>query len=93
MRKLLLSTYLNGSAQGQLEFGNCWSAGTVKVYLNGEEIGSANPNTLNKKIVFDYTDGSKLEIKDEGQNSIIQFNHFDVIKVSKHHQVKCNAGA
>ena len=72
-----------------MDFGNCWDRGTVKVYLNGNEIGAANPNTPSKVITFDYTDGSKLKMQDEGANSVMQFNRFDVLKLSNPHQVNC----
>ena len=45
MRNSFPSTFLNGSAEGKLDFGNCWNRGVVKVYLNGDEIGDADPNT------------------------------------------------
>ena len=83
------STTLNGTGEGILDFGNCWNQGIVKVYLNGNEVGSADKNTPSKTITFEYTDGAELKICDEGANSIIQFNQFTVTKLLNHHQIRC----
>ena len=39
----VLSTTFQGSGTFTLGFGNCWTNGKVKAYLNGREIGSASP--------------------------------------------------
>ena len=61
----------------------------TKVYLNGNEVGSADKNTPSKTITFEYTDGAELKFFDEGANSIIQFNQFTVTKLLNHHQIRC----
>ena len=71
-----ISIILVGEGQGKLDFGNCWSDGFVKVYLNGIEIGSANPNEF-KVASFNYTNGSELEIQ-ELSGAIIQLNKVDI---------------
>ena len=43
------TTLTAASGRGQLSFGNCWDNGNVKVYLDGNEISAADPNT--QKIV------------------------------------------
>ena len=80
---------MNGNGEGILDFGNCWTQGIVKVYLNGNEIGYADKNTPSKTIIFEYTDGAELKICDEGANSVIQFNQFAVTKLLNHHQIRC----
>ena len=83
------STTLNGNGEGILDFGNCWTQGIVKVFLNGNEVGYADKNTPSKTITFEYTDGAELKICDEGANSVIQFNQFTVTKLLNHHQIRC----
>ena len=74
-----LSTRLIGSGSAQLDFGNCWNAGEVKVYLAGREIGSAPANTPTRSVTFDFEDSPTLELKDEGGNSIVQFNSLKIV--------------
>ena len=74
-----ISTTLSQSTKcGQLNFGNCWDAGVVRVYLNGELIGEAGPNTPSRTIQFPIPKDSLLELKDEGPNSVIKFNGFEM---------------
>ena len=72
-----LSTTLVGNGKASLDFGNCWSDGIVKVYLDGIEIGFAKPEE-SQLASFSYTDGSKLEVK-ELNTGIIQLNKFEFI--------------
>ena len=67
---------------GRLDFGNCWDTGVVRVYLEGVLIGRATANTPSKKITFPLPEDSLLEIKDEGANSVIKFNHFEMVECS-----------
>jgi len=69
-----MSTTLIAKGKGELNFGNCWSSGVVEVYLDGSKIASAGPGE-SEVISFNYTDGSKLEIR-EVNNAIIQINTF-----------------
>ena len=62
---------------GRLDFGNCWTAGSVRVYLDNKLIGTARPNTPSKIIEFPIpAHDSILTLKDEGLNSHIRFNKF-----------------
>ena len=64
---------------GRLDFGNCWDKGVVVVYLDGQKVGGANRNTPNKIIEFPILHDSLLELRDEGANSVIKFNKFEMI--------------
>ena len=76
------TTLYKSSKCGRLDFGNCWHAGTVRVYLAEELIGEASPNTTSKIIEFAIPEDSQLEIKDEGYNSIIKFTNFEMVDCS-----------
>jgi len=69
-------TTLNGDGVATLEFGNCWSEGSVNVYLNDVLIASATGRQYRKLIKFSFSDGATLEIKDEGGNSVVQLHRF-----------------
>ena len=73
-----ISTTFTASGRAELSFGNCWDAGTVKVYLDGTEIASAGPE-LHKTVAFDFNTGSVLSIYDEGYNSVIQISKFKIL--------------
>ena len=75
----VLKTTLKGHGQFTLDFGNCWNQGTVNVYLNGDAIASAPVGVKTKTKTQSFTPGSVLEIKDEGENSIVSLNSFTVI--------------
>ena len=70
---------------GRLDFGNCWTSGAVTVYLNGELIGKANANTPSKIIEFPILTDSQLEILDEGLDSVIRFNKFEMVSCNNMH--------
>ena len=74
-----ISTTLTLSGKATLSFGNCWDAGTVKVYLDGTEIfgGSAAPES-GKTVGFKFQAGNVLSIHDEGANSVIQISEFKI---------------
>ena len=72
-----ISTKLFGCGRGVLDFGNCNTEGVVRVYLNGQRIGVAFPNTPSKLIEFDFYDGSLLELREF--KSMIQFNNFHIL--------------
>ena len=73
-----ISTILPATGSAELSFGNCWAAGTVKVYLDDTEIASAGP-VEHKTVVFDFQTGAVLSIHDEGENSIIQISNFKIL--------------
>lgn len=66
------SKTLRGSGKAELEYGNCWDAGKVNVYLNGKMISSASPLTRSKRVKFKFGAGDKLEVKDEEGNAVVQ---------------------
>ena len=65
---------LRGSGVADLDFGNCWTSGVVRVYLNEKEVASAKENTPSKNISFNFLDGDVLKLQDEGGNSVIVLN-------------------
>ena len=73
-----ISTTLSGSGRARLDFGNCHDTGTVKAFLDGQEIGSADALMPNKVVEFNFIPGSKLSISEHGE-TIIQFNSLEII--------------
>ena len=69
-----------GNGKASLDFGNCWSSGTVTAYVDNQAIGIANANTPSKVVEFDYSDGSVLKLSDAYGNSVIQFNKIEHIR-------------
>ena len=67
----VVSKIMRGSGRARLEYGNCWDSGNVNVYLNGKKINSA-PRYIQKSVGFSFSDGDKLEVKDEDGNAVIQ---------------------
>ena len=67
----VVSKIMHGSGSAKLEYGNCWDSGNVNVYLNGKKINSA-PKYVQKSVDFSFSDGDKLEVKDEDGNAVIQ---------------------
>ena len=52
-----ISTTFHGRGRARLNFGNCWTSGTVYAYLNGNAIASAPANTPSKTVEFDFNQG------------------------------------
>ena len=71
-----IKTKLEGFGTARLDFGNCWTSGTVKVLLDGIEIDSAPISTPNKIVEFSF-DSSELEIRED--IGILVFNSFEVL--------------
>ena len=73
---------MNGSGRARLDFGNCHKnnndKGTVKAFLDGEEIGSAGFLTPNQVVEFTFNHGSELLIN-EHDTAVIQFNSLEII--------------
>ena len=69
-----VSAPLQGNGEAKLDFGNCWTTGEVKVYLNDREVASAQKNTPSKIVSFKFHDGDILKLRDEGANSVIAIN-------------------
>ena len=64
-----------GFGIGTLEFGNCYTSGITKVYMNGDLIASAGSTQQSKVISFKYKSGDILKITEE-QTAIIKINSF-----------------
>ena len=77
-----ISTTFNGIGRAQLDFGNCWSGGTVNATLNGTLIASVPKNTPSVTVEFDFEIGSILKIAEHYlfQDGIIQFNSLNIIQ-------------
>ena len=58
-----ISYIFKGDGKATLDFGNCHTKGTTKVYLNKNRIGSAT-RIENKQINFTYTPGDTLRIEE-----------------------------
>ena len=58
-----ISYIFKGDGKATLDFGNCHTKGTTKVYLNKDRIGSAT-RIENKQINFTYTPGDTLRIEE-----------------------------
>ena len=76
------TTLYKSSKCGKLDFGNCGDYDDVRVYLAGKLIGEAGYNTPTKIIEFAIPENSLLEIKDEGKDSVIKFNYFEMVNCS-----------
>ena len=73
-----ISTILSGFGGARLDFGNCHSSGTVKVFLDGQEIGSADALIPHNVVEFNFIEGSELTIS-EHDVAVIQFNSLQII--------------
>jgi len=73
-----IKTTLNGSGRAKIDFGNCFTEGVSKLFLDGNEIASAGASEANIVKEFDYTDGSELKLTEE-QTGVISFNSFGVL--------------
>ena len=71
-------TNLSGSGRARLDFGNCHSGGTVKAFLDGQEIGSADALMPHKVVEFNFNPGSMLTMS-ESDVAVIQFNNLEII--------------
>ena len=71
-------TTLNGTGRARLDFGNCHTAGTVKAFLDGQEIGSADTLIPHKVVEFNFNPGSRLRMS-EYDVAVIQFNNLEII--------------
>ena len=73
-----IKTTLFGNGRAKLDFGNCYTSGIVKVFVDNTEIASTTHSTTSKTVEFDYNDGSELKIVEENAG-IIMFNSFEVL--------------
>ena len=77
-----ISTTFNGIGRAQLDFGNCFTQGTVNATLDGTVIASAPANTPSFLVEFDFHVGSILKIT-EVDVTIIQFNSLDILQCNQ----------
>ena len=77
-----ISTTFNGIGRAQLDFGNCFTQGTVDATLDGSVIASAPANTPSFLVEFDFNVGSILKIA-EHNACIMQFNSLDVLQCNE----------
>ena len=64
-----------------MDFGNCDEFGRVDVILDGKTIATASGENLSEIVMFDFKDGSKLIIQENGDyGGIIRINRFNVTK-------------
>ena len=68
-----IATTLSGSGRARLDFGNCHDTGTVKAFLDGQEIESADALIPHKVVEFNFNPGSVLRMS-EYDIAVIQFN-------------------
>ena len=73
-----INTTFNGIGRAQIDFGNCYTVGTVNATLDGTVIASVPANTPSVTLEFDFLVGSILRITEDG--AIIQFNSLDIIQ-------------
>ena len=69
---------MNGSGRAELDFGNCYTSGFVKAYIDGNEIGSASGQEW-PTVQFEFSHGSELDIIEEPM-AILQFNSLKIIE-------------
>ena len=74
-----ISTTFNGRGRARLNFGNCWTTGTVKVHLDGTFIAFAPGNTPSKTVEVYFNIGSILKITEEN-SAIISYNSLHIIQ-------------
>ena len=74
-----ISTIFKGRGRARLDFGNCWTTGTVKVHLDGTFIAFAPGNTPSKTVEVYFNIGSILKITEEN-SAIISYNSLHIIQ-------------
>ena len=74
-----ISTIFKGRGGARLDFGNCWTTGTVKVHLDGTFIAFAPGNTSSKTVEVYFNIGSILKITEEN-SAIISYNSLHIIQ-------------
>ena len=74
-----ISTIFNGRGRARLVFGNCWTTGTVKAYLDGTFIAFAPGSTPTKTVELYFNVGSILKITEENA-AIISYNSLNIIQ-------------
>ena len=77
-----VSTTFHVKGRARLDFGNCYTRGTVYASLDGNVIASAPQNTPSKTVEFDFNVGSILKITEENV-AIIQFNSLNIVQCNE----------
>ena len=71
-----ISTTLHRKGKAILDFGNCWSEGSVAAYKNGVELLSVGVKSEDQ-VEFEFEDGDVLNITE--YYGIIQFNSLKIV--------------
>ena len=66
-----------GTGTAKLRYGNCYMSGQVIVYLNGKEISRAEAYDTMKEVIFNYSKGDTLLLK-EVNIAIIKLNSLEL---------------
>ena len=64
------SVTLTGYGSAELNFGNCFSNGSVQVYLSNSLLSTATASELSRNVIFDYHKGDVLTIIELGDGNI-----------------------
>ena len=72
---------LSGHGRAKLNFGNCYTSGIVKVFLDNTEIATASGDEKTKTVEFAYSDGNELKLTEDF--AIIVFNSFECTHTGK----------
>ena len=72
-----VSTIFKGSGKATLNYGNCYSTGVVKVYVNNFLRSKASANVKHKMVTFEYSKGDVLKIL-EINTAIIKLNSLEL---------------
>ena len=76
-----IKTTLSGTGRAKLNFGNCYTSGIVKVFLDNTEIATASGDEKTKTVEFAYSDGNELKLTEDF--AIIVFNSFECTHTGK----------
>jgi hypothetical protein len=71
-----MSYTFSGEGTFKLKFSNCWNSGYVLVFYDGTEIGRSTLQNDIQTIELVYENGKVLELKDEGNNSVVRIIEF-----------------
>ena len=72
-----LSAVLYGNGEVNMDFGNCWNRGNVKVYLDSVLLATSPKEIKSVVKSFSFTHGSLLEIKEE-DGAVITLNSISI---------------
>ena len=76
-----ISATFSGSGTATLDYGNCFGAGEVNVYLNDKLIDTAYKNAPEKQIIFGYSSNDALSLSET--SGIIKLNSLELKSIGK----------